>query len=468
MDAIKRLVFSVQRVLLCMFVFVALLFLLTACAGQAPAAAPTPQVFDSPAQDIQTFTRYFKEGNHFGAAVDMEGNTVVVGAPWWVSPPGLGAGSVHVLHRTPSGELEMAATLTASDRDDGFQYDQHFGGAVAIQGNVIAIGAPGYDDRDAGDNTGAVYIFEHNGNGWVETDKLTSSNAVLGAKLGTTIAFDGDLLAASGSPMAESVTIFQKDAGGWREISQVPIPPSPDEEELYVLIDLYGGTLAVSTITYQAIEQDEDILDLIRYGIVTVYERTGDGWAQVYETPPQEASLFQIFSEGPFGLPIALGGEAGKANLLAVGKPGFTASEAMFFGSGAQEIPMNLRDAGSVAIFTRAERGWAQDIELMLSEDDAAPGALPFFGPNPGTIFFGGFVEAEVDRLAVYATFANAAYVFEKQGEEWVYTHRLAPVREGGGDDFQLRPLALSENRLLMGSSGELGGGEVYVFDLAP
>jgi hypothetical protein len=148
-------------------------------------------------------------------------------------------------------------------------------------------------------------------------------------------------------------------------------------------------------------------------------------------------------SESPFGLPVALGGEAGKASWLAVGKPGFT-------GSG--------REFGSVAIFERGKRGWKPQAELVLAPGEAVPGGLTFFGLDPGAIFFGAFVEIEGNRLSVVSAFDNTAYVFERQGRDWIYRFRLIPVAENGDpDDFQRRTVVLRGNSLLMGSPGDLG-----------
>jgi hypothetical protein len=237
-------------------------------------------------------------------------------------------------------------------------------------------------------------------------------------------------------------------------MAEVPIPASADGEASYILLDLYGDTLALSTISWQEPVSEADLPSIRRTGIVTLYERVGDEWQQIYQTTPQEASLYMMYPESPFGLPISLGGEAGKASWLAVGKPGFT-------GSG--------RDYGSVAIYERGDRGWKPHAELMLAPGEAVLGALPFFGPDPGAIFFGAFVEIEGNRLAVVSTFANTSYVFERQGPDWIYRFRLIPVAENGDpDDFQRRTIAMSGNSLLMGSPGELGGGEVYLFNLPP
>lgn len=436
-------------------IFLTLLALLGAgCgwqAGELP--VPMPQVFTSPAEDLSAAAR-FSSGvlpNHFGASVDIEGDLLVAGAPKW-GYPGEGAGAAYVYRHSTQGEWREEAALLAGDRDDGFQYDQHFGEAVALNGTLIAVGAPGSDDPVAGDNTGAVYLFEHDGSAWVQTARLAPARPLPEARIGSSLAFAGELLAAAGAPGAGSVNFFRREPGGWRELPPLPIPAAPDGKPLNVLMDLYGDTLAISTVAWQEPKSEEELELLRTTGTVTLYARDGDGWEQTFQTHPQEASLFRMREEGPFGISVALGGKAGKASWLAVGRPGFT-------GSG--------RESGSVAIYERGRRGWALQAELALAPGQAAPGSLPFFGPDPGPVFFGAFVELEGDQLGVISTFANTAYVFERQGKDWIYRARVTPGA-AGGDDFMRRTLALSGDRLLLGSPGDLGGGFVTVFELAP
>ena len=428
-------------------------------ATQSPEASLIPQVFEDPVAQISTYISLTILSaddpaqahwvDYFGASVDIDGDVLVTGAPRWNSP-GEAEGAAYVYRRSSDGDWQAEVTLIASDRDDGFQYDQHFGEAIAVNGTVVAVGAPGYDDHQAGDNIGAVYIYEYDGHSWVEITKLTSSRQVPGARIGRMLAFDGDLLAASGSTEAGYVSIFQRETDGWREMAEVPVPSSSDGKP-YVLLDLFGDTLAVSTITWKEPDESNNYYPLRQTGIVTLYERSGDQWIQTFQTAPQEVALYKMYGEGPFGLPVSLGGEADKANLLAVGKP-------RFHGSG--------REIGSVAIYARGDQGWAPQTELMLTPEEQVPGALPFFS-NPGSTIFGAFVDFDGNRLAVISTFANTVYIFEHQDQGWVYRYRITPGSHLG-DDFQRRTVAMSGNDLLLGSPGELGGGFVAVFYLPP
>jgi hypothetical protein len=442
-------------ILLYGFLLVSLILPMTACAGQAPTAMPTPQVFNDPVKELDSATRIPFDRDHFSASIDIEGDVLVAGAPHY-GYPGDGAGAAYVYRRNSQGEWRQEAELISSDRDDGFQYDQHFGEAVALNAGVIAVGAPGYDDPQAGDNSGAVYLFEQDGSNWLQTARLTPSPLLAGARMGSSIAWYADLMAISGSPLAGSIAFYQRQADGWRQLPSLAVPAAAQGKPTYALIDLYADTLALSTVGWEepASDLDEEAMlqSLKTEGIMTLFKRDGDRWLQTFETAPQQAALYKMRPEGPFGLPVSLGGEDGEASLLAVGKPGFLRSG---------------REQGSVLIYERGSHGWQPAAELALAAAEAAPGALPFFGPDPGPIFFGAYVNLEGSRLGVVSTFANTAYLFERQDAGWTYQFRLTPGADGS-DDFMRRTVALDGNTFLLGSPGDLGGGNLFVFELSP
>jgi hypothetical protein len=438
-----------------------LLFVLSSCRSPARPTSPPSRSFASPVSQITfhtTLTLGSKEApddhwvGFFGGSVDINGDVLVTGEPFWGHPPGEGVGAAYVFRKTSEGGWQLEATLLPSDRNSGFQEDQHFGEVIALQGTLVAVGAPGADNPVAGDDTGAVYIYEFDGRNWVETEKLVSSRQQPGEKFGSALALDGDLMAVAGAPGAGIIDIFRRELQGWLEMSQIPVSATLEKEKPYVLVDLLGNTLALSTVTPYDLEEPDpqkQVRSLKRTGIVTLYELSGAQWAQVFQTPAQEASLYRI-SDGPYGLPIALGGEAGQASLLAIGKPGF---------------PESGREKGSVLIYERGEAGWTPQAELFLAPGEQVPGILNFW-PNPGATFFGAAVAFDQSRLAVISTFANTVYVFEPQEADWAYQFRITPGQIG--DTFQRRTAAMSGDQLLLGSPGELGGGYIFVFDLAP
>jgi hypothetical protein len=65
-----------------------------------------------------------------------------------------------------------------------------FGAAVDISGNLVIIGA--YDDDDKGNDSGSAYIYSRTTAGWREEAKLLGSDSAAGDNFGYAVAVDGD------------------------------------------------------------------------------------------------------------------------------------------------------------------------------------------------------------------------------------------------------------------------------------
>jgi hypothetical protein len=103
-------------------------------------------------------------------------------------------GSVHTFARA-GGDRNEIAKLTASD---GAAFDQ-FGASVAIDGDTIVAGAPRDDvPPDATPSRDhSAYAFARTGVAVrAEAAKLTAADGAAGDRLGTSVAIDGDTIAA--------------------------------------------------------------------------------------------------------------------------------------------------------------------------------------------------------------------------------------------------------------------------------
>jgi hypothetical protein len=140
--------------------------------------------------------------SHFGAAVAVSGDTVVVGEPR--SAVG-GVGAVHVFERS-AGTWRESVRLEAAHPGEG----DGFGEALALDGDLLAIGAPGEDSAargiggdpssDGAPESGAVYIFtRQQGGGFQPTAYLKASNASERHGFGTSVDLSGPLLVVGAS-----------------------------------------------------------------------------------------------------------------------------------------------------------------------------------------------------------------------------------------------------------------------------
>jgi len=152
-------------------------------------------------------------GDRFGGNVDLNGDTLAVGARFEASAAsGVGAdqtdnsapnaGAVYVFTRT-AGVWTQQAYLKSSHAEA----NQNFSGSIALGEDVLAVGARLEDSDATGINgnqvshnapdSGAVYVFERIGGVWDQKDYLKASNTDAGDEFGVAVALSGRTLAAA-------------------------------------------------------------------------------------------------------------------------------------------------------------------------------------------------------------------------------------------------------------------------------
>jgi hypothetical protein len=135
----------------------------------------------------------------FGIAVAVRGDVVVVGA--WIEDTRYNeGGAAYVFQRQADGRWTRVARLTAAEFE---QTAGHFGAAIAITSEFLAIGEPGYAFRQT--STGAVYVFEpvSPGQPWVRTARLTDMYGRRGDEFGAALSARNQLLWV-GAPYADA------------------------------------------------------------------------------------------------------------------------------------------------------------------------------------------------------------------------------------------------------------------------
>ena len=123
-------------------------------------------------------------GDHF-APCDISGTRAIIGA-WENDDTGSNSGSAYIFEKL-GGVWTEVAKLTASDTAPG----DLFGRYVSISGSFAIVSAPEKDDN--GIDSGAAYIFEDTGSGWVEVAKVTASDAATGDCFGWSVGIDGGI-----------------------------------------------------------------------------------------------------------------------------------------------------------------------------------------------------------------------------------------------------------------------------------
>jgi len=175
-----------------------------------------------------------------GYSVSVSGDYAVVGAAWHDGFKG----AAYLLRRDGGGWTLMQ-TLSPPDLGD---YD-HFGGSVAMDGDVVVVGATWHDLL-----RGAAYVFVRNGDEWGQSQKLTANDAAVDDRFGQAVQVHGTDIRVATSAKAGAHGFKQID-GRWIEGERTgqPAPVKGDADAQADLAESIfastGGDLATLMAT---------------------------------------------------------------------------------------------------------------------------------------------------------------------------------------------------------------------------
>lgn len=150
--------------------------------------------------------------DNFGQDVAIDGHTVVVSSGFADIDSSLNHGAAWVFVRNGSSWSQQARILAS----DAAEFDE-FGRSVDIDGDRILIGSLADEYR------GAAYIFERTGTLWREQARLVAADAAPNDRFGIAVALEGDVAAIGsfGDDFGDrqgqgSVRVFARRDGAWQ------------------------------------------------------------------------------------------------------------------------------------------------------------------------------------------------------------------------------------------------------------
>ena len=201
--------------------------------------------------------------------MDVSGNTILAGA----SSDSVGlfgsVGSAYVFGRIGTS-WNQQQKLTNSDPDPS----DHFGAAVVMKNDTIVVGA-GEDSGDAGSNQGSAFVFSRTSGVWSEQQRLTADDGAGTDFFGLAVALYNDTVvvgapgddAGSGSayvfapppndPPTISTLAITRTAGGGSPISHLANAGDAEDPENDLVITVNGGAMAtVNGVTVSDLSVD--------------------------------------------------------------------------------------------------------------------------------------------------------------------------------------------------------------------
>jgi len=225
----------------------------------------------------------------FGSSVAISGSTIVVGAQTDQIGDNPSQGSAYVFNRHGGSWVEIQR-LTASDGET----NDLFGNAVAISGSTILVNAIG---RGLGGDVGqgSVYVFNHQGGSWVETQKLIVSDGAAGDQFGWSVAVSGSTIVV-GAPFADDVGtlgqgsafVFNRQGGSWVETQKLTASDGATGDHFGWSVATAGSTIVVSAVSNR-------ISDLFSRGAAYVFNRHGMSWDETQKLSASDETINNFF-----------------------------------------------------------------------------------------------------------------------------------------------------------------------------
>ncbi len=181
-----------------------------------------------------------RSGDNFGFGLDFDNGTVVVGARL-NDTRSTNAGAAYLFDAATGVQTQILHANDASSSDE-------FGWSVAIDGDVVAVGAR--LDDDLGNNSGSVYLFDANTG--AQTNKLTAADGGQSAQFGWDVALDGDQLvvgaslANSNGSRSGSAYLFDVSTGV--QTSQIVGSDTGSDDRFGFSVDIEGGDIVVGSV----------------------------------------------------------------------------------------------------------------------------------------------------------------------------------------------------------------------------
>jgi hypothetical protein len=400
----------------------ALLCVLAGCPEKKVPPTATPLRPSPPPLDLSRVERISGEAA-FGAAVAIDGDVLVVGAPGPLLSKSPGAVFVH---RREGRNWKRIAKLTGDCRG--------LGSSVAISGNVLIAGG-----------RNCALVFQRADEGWKELARWTGEGDNF---FGERVAIEGDEAVVADSwndvgnaRQAGSVFVYRRAADGWK--AEAPVSESPPSWGATFGSDfsLRGGTLAIGA-RQLTVKPDAGQPGVEAAGALSLFERKDGAWREVFHFQGDQPFATVGHSVAADGS-VALAGSQG-------GRRAFV----------FERLNGRWQVAGSLDAPEREQGRENFCASLALRGDDAAIGAIPLSSDStiplvPGTNRLDG--NALVARRGPSG---GKVHLYQRGPERWRFVTTLAHPASSAGDEFG-HAIAFGRDALAVGAPGL---GEVVVF----
>lgn len=399
---------------------------------------PIPYLVDY----IKAFDAY--EQDRFGYDVDVDGNTMIVGAPDnEIFGLALTAnyGSAYIYERQITGQWVNTFNLTVPYNIPLTEDDFQFGKSVAIEGDTIVVSAPS-ELLPGSLGRGAVYVYERQAdNTWQQVQRLEAENNTnIYRQFGYSVDLSGDFLIVSDPtyrdyPVDGIVFVYKRQANGVWELVDELVSGHLDDHDYYKN-NYFGASISIDGNLLAVGDPEETSTSYHHVGRVHVYklQNNGNTWQRITSLGPPNSNINAHNDE--FGYSVSVSGQR-----IAVGKP---------FGNELGD------DSGAVYIYEKPDLFWQLSAQIL--EENGQAGNQ-----------FGRAIALEGDNLIVSAynpitgTFGVYgkvyAYQYDSSLDQWDFFREFEPSLTNlpNGESGFGRQICLDGNKVFVGNERDYG-----------
>ena len=419
------------------------------------------------------------QGDGFGRSVDIDAESAIVGSATRDEGGLTDAGAAYIFTFNGSSWVEQTKLLSSEATSEG-----SFGHAVSISSNYVLVGAPN-ETVDGADKAGAAYVFIRNGTEWSEQTRLLGFEVAGGDEFGFAVSLLGEYAVVGArwhrnnqGAKAGAAYLYRRAGVAWSSEARLQAADGD-------VGDQFGNAVGFS---------NEQVI------IGARWDDTGFG---------KDAGSAYIFPVGGAGVPSLLssiesldfGAESvgeetersfsvannGTAdlNLSSIRLEGGGASHFRIVQGGGGALLAPLANIDVIVEFVPQSPGDKTAFLRIESNDPASPFLMSLTGTatdglQPGVAkvlasrgnvesFFGSTVAVAGDYAIVgaegqSATESGAAYIYKRDGENWVQQERISALDGVPGDRFG-SAVDISATHAIVGAwNDDEAQGAAYIF----
>ena len=226
------------------------------------------------------------EDDRYGQSVALGSESLFVGANRDFNN-GINSGSVYVYSYDENMSITFAQKLIPSD----YSNDQYFGKVISYSNNWLAISA--IYDEDNGIKSGAVYIFEYNGENWTEHSKIIAFDGDSYDRFGYSICINQDRLVVGSiydddnGENSGSVYLYEFINNNWALVGKIS-PNNLDEMDMFgISVSIFGDYLSIGS--------KQSYLSLDDAGSVSIYKIIDNNLLYVQTIIPDDINVYDHF-----------------------------------------------------------------------------------------------------------------------------------------------------------------------------